>query len=441
MLTAELIRRKRDGLELSADEISQLVLGIADGSVTDAQVGALAMAIFWRGMSADERVALTGAMTRSGDVLDWSEAGLSGPVLDKHSTGGVGDKVSLVLAPILAACGAFVPMISGRGLGHTGGTLDKLESIPGYDVTPSPDRLRSAVARVGCAIVGQTARLAPADRRLYAIRDATGTVESIPLIVGSILSKKLAAGLDALVMDVKAGSGAMMAELDRARELAQAIVEVAVGNGLPTVALLTDMNQVLGRTAGNAVEVRESIDHLTGAAREDRLVDVTLSLCAEALVLGGLAPDVPAARAAAARALDSGAAAERFESMVVELGGPGGLIEAPSRHLPGAAVVREVEPLVAGVVRVIDVRAVGIAVVNLGGGRAREDDRVDHSVGFSEVAAVGERVEPGGRPLALVHARDEESARRAADALRGAYAIGDAVADVPAPVIEVQRTV
>ena len=340
MLTAELIRRKRDGLELSADEISQLVLGIADGSVTDAQVGALAMAIFWRGMSADERVALTGAMTRSGDVLDWSEAGLSGPVLDKHSTGGVGDKVSLVLAPILAACGAFVPMISGRGLGHTGGTLDKLESIPGYDVTPSPDRLRSAVARVGCAIVGQTARLAPADRRLYAIRDATGTVESIPLIVGSILSKKLAAGLDALIMDVKAGSGAMMAELDRARELAQAIVEVAVGNGLPTVALLTDMNQVLGRTAGNAVEVRESIDHLTGAAREDRLVDVTLSLCAEALVLGGLAPDVPAARAAAARALDSGAAAERFESMVVELGGPGGLIEAPSRHLPGAAVVR-----------------------------------------------------------------------------------------------------
>ena len=441
MLTAELIRRKRDGLELSADEISQLVLGIADGSVTDAQVGALAMAIFWRGMSADERVALTGAMTRSGDVLDWSEAGLSGPVLDKHSTGGVGDKVSLVLAPILAACGAFVPMISGRGLGHTGGTLDKLESIPGYDVTPSPDRLRSAVARVGCAIVGQTARLAPADRRLYAIRDATGTVESIPLIVGSILSKKLAAGLDALVMDVKAGSGAMMAELDRARELAQAIVEVAVGNGLPTVALLTDMNQVLGRTAGNAVEVRESIDHLTGAAREDRLVDVTLSLCAEALVLGGLAPDVPAARAAAARALDSGAAAERFESMVVELGGPGGLIDAPSRHLPGAAVVREVEPLVAGVVRVIDVRAVGIAVVNLGGGRAREDDRVDHSVGFSEVAAVGERVEPGGRPLALVHARDEESARRAADALRSAYAIGDAVADVPAPVIEVQRTV
>ncbi|HKO28032.1 MAG TPA: thymidine phosphorylase, partial [Solirubrobacteraceae bacterium] len=267
MLTAELIRRKRDGLELSEDEISQLVFGIADGSVTDAQVGALAMAIVWRGMSAGERVALTGAMTRSGDVLDWSSAELSGPVLDKHSTGGVGDKVSLILAPILAACGAFVPMISGRGLGHTGGTLDKLEAIPGYDVTPDNQRFREIVSRAGCAIVGQTARLAPADRRLYAIRDATGTVESIPLITGSILSKKLAAGLGALVMDVKTGSGAMMPSLDQARELAGAIVEVAVGNGLPTVALITDMNQVLGRTAGNAVEVRESIDHLTGAAR------------------------------------------------------------------------------------------------------------------------------------------------------------------------------
>ncbi len=292
MLVAELIRRKRDGLELSSDEISDLVRGIADGTVTDAQVGALAMAIVWRGMNAGERVALTGAMTRSGDVLEWSSAGLSGPILDKHSTGGVGDKVSLLLAPILAACGAFVPMISGRGLGHTGGTLDKLESIPGYGVTPDNERLREVVARAGCAIVGQTARLAPADRRLYAIRDATATVESIPLIVGSILSKKLAAGLDALVMDVKFGSGAQFPDLDRARELARAIIEVAVGNGLPTVALLTDMNQVLGRTAGNGVEVRESIEHLTGDARDERLLEVTLALSAELLVLGGLHADV-----------------------------------------------------------------------------------------------------------------------------------------------------
>ena len=441
MLTAELIRRKRDGSELSDSEISDLVAGIADGSVTDAQVGALAMAIVWRGMSAAERVALTGAMTRSGDVLDWSSAGLSGPVLDKHSTGGVGDKVSLLLAPILAACGAYVPMISGRGLGHTGGTLDKLESIPGYDVTPSNERLREVVTGVGCAIVGQTARLAPADRRLYAIRDATGTVESIPLIVGSILSKKLAAGLDALVMDVKCGSGAQFPDLERARELARAIVEVAVGNGMPTVALLTDMNQVLGRTAGNAVEVRESIDHLTGAARDERLLDVTLALCAEVLVLGGLFADVAEARAAAGRALDSGAAAERFAAMVVELGGPAGLLDAPSRWLPAAPVVVPIEPSAPGVVSAIDVRAVGIAVVNLGGGRAREDDVVDHSVGLTEVAALGERVEAGGRPLAFVHARDDVSARRAADAVRAAYVIGEVPASIPGPVIEAQRTV
>jgi thymidine phosphorylase len=440
MLTAELIRRKRDGLELSEEEISQLVFGIADGSVTDAQVGALAMAIVWRGMTATERVALTGAMTRSGDVLDWSDAGLSGPVLDKHSTGGVGDKPSLILAPILAACGAFVPMISGRGLGHTGGTLDKLESIPGYDVTPSNDRLREVVSSAGCAIVGQTARLAPADRRLYAIRDATGTVESIPLITGSILSKKLAAGLGALVMDVKTGSGAMMPTLDRARELAQAIVEVAVGNGLPTVALITDMNQVLGRTAGNAVEVRESIDHLTGAARDERLLEVTLALCAEVLVLGGLQPDLAQARAAAERTLSSGAAAERFGAMVAALGGPADLLDAPSRHLPDARVVQPIDPPEAGAVSSIDVRAVGIAIVNLGGGRAREDDVVDHSVGLTEVAALGERVEPGGRPLALLHARDEESARRAADAIRSAYAIGDPPDEIPAPVIEAHRT-
>jgi thymidine phosphorylase len=441
MLTAELIRQKRDGGELSPEEIEQLVLGIADGSVTDAQVGALAMAIVWRGMSPSERVALTGAMTRSGDRLDWGDAGLAGPVLDKHSTGGVGDKVSLLLAPILAACGGFVPMISGRGLGHTGGTLDKLESIPGYDVAPDPQQLRQAVGRVGCAIVGQTARLAPADRRLYAIRDATATVESIPLIVASILSKKLAAGLDALVMDVKVGSGAFLSEIDQARELARAIVEVAGGNGMPTTAVLTDMDQVLGRTAGNAVEVRESIDHLTGAARDERMLEVTLALCAEALVLGGLHADLGAARAAARDALDSGAAAERFGAMVAELGGPMDLVDAPSRHLPSAAVTRAVDPVSPGVVNAIDVRAVGIAIVNLGGGRAREDDRVDHSVGLTEVAALGERVEPGGRPLALVHARDEETARLANDAVRAAYGVGDPPADVRPPVIEAQRAV
>jgi thymidine phosphorylase len=430
MLVAELIRHKRDGGELTAAEIEQLVAGITDGTVSDAQVGALAMAIFWRGMSPGERIALTGAMTRSGEVLRWhgnaGEAALDRPVLDKHSTGGVGDKVSLPLAAIVAACGGAVPMISGRGLGHTGGTLDKLESIPGYDVSPTRERFRAVVSHTSCAIIGQTGSLAPADRRLYAIRDATGTVESVPLIVASILSKKLAAGLDALVMDVKVGSGAFMPALDDARELAQAIVEVARGNGLKTSALITDMDQVLGRTAGNAVEVRESIDLLTGAGAPDqRLLEVTLALSAELLVLGGLHDDSAAARAAAQRALASGAAAAAFAAMVAALGGPADLLEAPDHHLPRAPIVHAVEALEPGVIERIDVRAVGVAIVALGGGRARESDPVDHAVGLTEVAGLGESVGPGARPLAVVHARDEQSAAHAAVALRAAFTLGD----------------
>jgi thymidine phosphorylase len=435
----ELIRRKRDGHELTEEEVQYIVKGIADGSVTDAQVGALTMAIVLRGMSAEERIALTAAKTRSGEVLDWSDAALPGPVLDKHSTGGVGDKVSLLLAPIVAACGGAVPMISGRGLGHTGGTLDKLDSIPGYETAPDLATFRQAVARVGCAIVGQTAELAPADRRMYAIRDATGTVESIPLIVASILSKKLAAGLDALVMDVKVGSGAFLPEREAAEELGRAIVEVASGNGLRTAALLTDMDQVLGRTAGNAVEVREAIDHLTGAARDERLREVTLALSGELLVLGGVEPDAGAGRAAAERALDGGAAAERFAAMVVELGGPGDLLESPDRHLPAAPVVVPAEPTEPGIAAGVDVRAVGLAVIALGGGRAREDDPIDHSVGLTDVAAPGERVAPAERPLAVVHAADEAAAARACDSVRTAYQLGGAAPDATPPVIEVLR--
>jgi thymidine phosphorylase len=434
MHVPELIRRKRDGGELSEEELGFLVRGISDGTVTDAQVGALAMAIVLRGMTAAERIAFTRHKTRSGEVLDWTGAGLPGPALDKHSTGGVGDKVSLLLAPIVAACGGAVPMISGRGLGHTGGTLDKLDSIPGYDTAPDLDRFREVVARTGCAIVGQTAELAPADRRLYAIRDATGTVESLPLIVASILSKKLAAGLDALVMDVKVGSGAFLPDRRAAEELARTIVEVAQGNGLRSSALLTDMDRVLGRTAGNAVEVREAIDHLTGSARDERLREVTLALSAELLALGGLEPDAGRARDAAERALDGGAAAERFAAMVAELGGPPDLLEAPERHLPRAPVTHEAAPAEAGTVTGVDVRAVGLAVVALGGGRTRETDPVDHSVGLTDVAAPGERVEPGGRPLAVVHAADDAAAERAVDALRAAYRIGDA-APVEGPAV------
>jgi thymidine phosphorylase len=430
VLAQELIRRKRDGLELAADEVAWLARGIADGSVSDAQVGALAMAIVLRGMSPAERVALTTAMRDSGDVLRWDALQPPRPVLDKHSTGGVGDKVSLLLAPMVAACGGAVPMISGRGLGHTGGTLDKLEAIPGYDTAPEPDRLRAAVARAGCAIVGQTARLAPADRRLYAVRDATGTVESIPLLVASILSKKLAAGLDGLVMDVKVGSGAFLPDLARARELAGAIVEVAAGAGLRATALLTDMDRVLGRTAGNAVEVREAIAHLTGRAHDERLVEVTVALSRELLALGGLDGADPA------HALRSGAAAERFAAMVAQLGGPADLLDAPDRHLAHAPVVAEAAPTEAGDVQRVDVRAVGLAIVDLGGGRRREDDAIDHGVGLTEVAAPGERVGPGERPLAVVHARDEASAARAGDALRAAFVVGDGAPAAAPAVLE-----
>jgi thymidine phosphorylase len=429
VIPQELIRRKRDGGRLADDELEFIVRGIADGGLTDGQVAAFAMAVFFRDLDDGERVALTGAMTRSGTVLEWDD----GPVLDKHSTGGVGDKVSLLLAPIVAACGGKVPMISGRGLGHTGGTLDKLDSIPGYATAPDLALLRRAVGEAGCAIIGQTPELAPADRRFYALRDSTGTVESIPLIVGSILSKKLAAGLDALVMDVKAGSGAFMPSRRQSAELARAIVGVARGNGLACEALLTDMDQVLGRTAGNAVEVRESLGALTHPrAAEPRLVEVTLALCAVLLRLGGLYDDDAAARAAAGEALSSGAAAERFARMAAALGGPSDLLDDPPRHLPAAPVVVEAFPQATGPVSRIAVRDVGVAVLELGGGRLREDQGIDHAVGLVDVAGLGEEVGHGARPLAVVHAADAASAERAADRLRAAFTVGDPPAELPA---------
>jgi thymidine phosphorylase len=420
-LAPEVIRRKRDGDTLTTEEIAFLVGGITDGGLSDAQVGALAMAFFLRGLEAGERLALTTAMRDSGTVLQWD---LDRPVLDKHSTGGVGDKVSLILAPILAACGAAVPMISGRGLGHTGGTLDKLDSIPGYASVPATEVIRRVVREAGCAIVGQTADLAPADRRLYAVRDATGTVESIPLIVASILSKKLAEGLTALVLDVKTGSGAFMAEREDAQRLAEALVEVATGAGLNTVALITDMDEVLGTTAGNALEVRESIDHLTGAPREARLHEVTLALAAAALVQARLHPDEETARAAAQASLDDGSAAERFATMVAALGGPSDLLENPDAHLPHASVTKPVAPERPGYVESVDARAVGLVVTGLGGNRRREDDQIDYGVGLSHVAPIGAEVGPD-RPLAIVHARGDVSAEEAATALRAAVRVSD----------------
>ena len=426
MLPQEVIRAKRDGRALTDDEIASFVAGVTDGSITEGQVAAFAMAVFWRGMTRAETVALTRAMRDSGTVLDWSDAGLPGPPLDKHSTGGVGDKVSLMLAPMVAACGGAVPMISGRGLGHSGGTLDKMESIPGYMATPDKAAFRRVVREVGCAIIGQTADLAPADRRLYAIRDVTATVETIPLITSSILSKKLAAGLAGLVMDVKAGSGAFMRTVEDARALAATVVEVASGAGCATTALITDMNEVLGTTAGNAVEVAEAIAYLRDdGPREPRQHEVTLALSAELLVTGELFDSVEAARAACERALASGTAAERFARMVVALGGPADLLDRPVAHLAAAPVVRPVAPGRSGFVAAMDVRAIGLAIVGLGGGRRRAADQIDHAVGLTAVAGIGAAV-GADRPLCLVHARTEANAEAAAAEIRAAATIADA---------------
>ena len=432
MLPAEVIRTKRDGGALDAAQIESFARGLADGAWSDAQAGALAMAILLRGMDVAETVALTAAMTHSGRVLAWPDA--SGPVLDKHSTGGVGDKVSLMLAPMLAACGAWVPMISGRGLGHTGGTLDKLEALPGYRVNPDDATLRATMREAGCAIVGAGADLAPADRRLYAIRDVTATVESVPLITASILSKKLAAGLQGLVLDVKTGSGAFASTRTQARELAQSLVHVARGAGLPARALVTDMNQVLGASAGNALELHEAIDFLAArspAPREPRQLEVTLALGAEALQLAGLQPDAAAARSALQRALDSGEAADRFARMVARLGGPGDVLSG-WRPSP-APVVHDVPAPQGGVLQACDVRAVGLAVVELGGGRRVSGDRIDPRVGVDRVLPLGTRV-VAGQALARVHAASEDAARAAIDALQRAFTIG-AAGSGPAPVI------
>jgi len=429
----ELLRRKREGAALGDDEIAALVAGIADGGLSDAQVGAFAMAVCVNGMNEVETAALTRAMTASGRRLDWRGFALDGPVVDKHSTGGVGDKVSLMLAPMLAAIGGYVPMISGRGLGHTGGTLDKLDSIPGYGSGPDLARFQRVVAEVGCAIIGQTDDLAPADRRLYAIRDVTGTVESIPLITASILSKKLAAGLEALVMDVKTGNAAFAVSLQMAHELAAGIAAAAAAARLPATALITDMNQVLGTTAGNALEVGEAVAYLRGEAREPRLHEVVLALGESLAVLAGLAENAAAAREGLLRALDSGTAAERFARMVAALGGPADLLETAERRLPQASVMRPVPAAAAGVVEAMDARALGLAVVRLGGGRRRPHDRIDPAVGLSHVLPLGTVVAKSD-PLALVHAGDEAAAAQAVAEVAAAIRIG-AASTAASPVI------
>ncbi len=427
LIPQEIIRQKRDGLTVSNDDIRRFVEGITDGRVTDSQISAFAMAVFFNGMSAEEGAALTLSMRDSGDVINWVNLGFDAgaPIVDKHSTGGVGDKVSLMLAPIVAACGGLVPMISGRGLGHTGGTLDKFEAIPGYDPYPSIDRFAEIVRTVGCSIIGQTGELAPADKRFYSVRDVTATVESIPLITASILSKKLSAGLNSLVMDVKFGSGAFMPSYAQAKELAENIVRVASAAGTPTRALLTDMNQVLGTTAGNAVEVYEAIEFLSDPSAADlRLYDVTVALAAHMLALAGVFDSIDAATQASADSLANGKAAEVFEKMVAAQGGGNNILSEYQSRVDVAPFKHAILSDRSGFVTKQDTRAIGMAVVAMGGGRTDPKATIDHAVGLTGICQLGDRIEEG-QPLATVCAHDEAAATQAAYAVKTAIEIGD----------------
>ena len=433
MLFADVIQKKRDGGELTAAEIEFFVKGLADASIPAEQVSALAMAVIFNSMTFDEAATLTTEMACSGTVLDWRAEDLGGPVIDKHSTGGVGDKVSFLLAPIAAACGCFVPMISGRGLGHTGGTLDKIESIPGYQATPDFDLFKKVVKSTGCAIIGQTADLAPADRRFYAIRDVTATIESVPLITASILSKKIAAGLEGLVMDVKVGTGAFMTSIERAVKLAKSIIGTAATAGLKTHALITDMNEALGQTAGNAIEIAESVEFLKNETREHRLNEVVVALCAEMLIVAGLESTKDAAKGRVEAAITSGEAIEVFSRMVAELGGPSNFVDRYTEYLPKASILKPVLPGDVGFLAEVDAHAVGNAIIELGGGRQHLGDELDLAVGISDIASIGELV-GNDRPLAIIHAASEETAELAAGMIRDACTIS---ADEPAerPVI------
>jgi thymidine phosphorylase len=428
MLPQEVIRRKRDGASLARDEVKGFIAGLTDGSVSEGQVAAFAMAVFFKGMNAEEAVGLTLAMRDSGTVLKWD---LPGPVVDKHSSGGIGDNLSLMLAPMLAACGLYVPMISGRGLGHTGGTLDKLDSIPGYATQPDLDLFRKVTREAGCAIIGQTADLAPADKRLYGIRDVTATVESIPLITASILSKKLAAGLEHLVLDVKCGSGAFMATMEEARGLAESLVAVANGAGLKTTALITDMDEPLDNCAGNAIEVRSACEYLAGMRWDPRVEDITLALGAELLLGAGLVTTADEARRRLQQTVRNGKAAEHFNRMVALLGGPSDIVSQPDKYLPAAPIIRPIFADPSGyAVQSIRTRDLGLAVIELGGGRRVASDKIDHRVGLSNLLCKGCRV--GDNPLAMIHAADEASFEKAASIVKAAYVIGEAPEATPA---------
>lgn len=422
MIPQEIIRRKRDGKELSRDEISAFIRAMTANEISEGQVAAFAMATFFRGMTRTETVALTLAMRDSGDVLSWK--GVSKPIADKHSTGGVGDNVSLMLAPIAAACGLVVPMISGRGLGHTGGTLDKLAAIPGYDVAPREDLLRKVISQAGCAIIAPTSDVAPADKRLYAIRDVTATVDSLPLITASILSKKLAAGLQTLVLDVKFGNGAFMETVEEAEALAHSMVDVANGAGVRTSALLTDMNEPLADAAGNALEIIHCLEFLKGKKAGTRIETVTLALAAEMLLQSSLVDTVEQGLEKARAALTSGRALEVFARMVHGLGGPADFASRPDDYLFRAPFIAPVPALETGYLVACDTRALGMAVVELGGGRRRVLDDIDPRVGFDRILPLGTKVEKG-QPIAFVHAADQATAAKVAASVSKLYQVGE----------------
>ncbi|MBO6282071.1 MAG: thymidine phosphorylase [Alphaproteobacteria bacterium] len=432
MLPQEIIRRKRDKNELTAAEISEFIAGIGSGEVADAQIAAFTMAVFLNGLNNRETVDLTLAMRDSGDVLSWN--GFDKPIVDKHSSGGVGDKVSLMLAPILAACDVYIPMIAGRGLGHTGGTVDKLEAIPNYNTQADNNLFRRTVKNVGCAIIGQTGNLAPADKKIYAVRDVCGTVESIPLITASILSKKLAAGLQYLVMDLKCGNGAFMQNLADAKSLAQSIVDVANGAGTKTRAVLTDINQVLGTTAGNAVEIRETLDYLNNKNINVRLDNVVKTLCSTLLCQCGRCQTPDEGLQLSEKALSSGQAMEKFAKMVSSLGGPNDFVENADKYLPTAAHQKAIYAPAEGYISAMDTRAVGMSVIKLKGGRAYPGQALDLATGYSDFIQIGDKVD-NKTPLAIVHYQTEEQFETVKKDILNAIKIAPQKPEIKNPII------
>ena len=406
MIPQEIIRKKRDSKKLSEEEIQLFVSGLTNNSFSEAQIASMSMAILLNGMTQEETISLTNAMTNSGEKLNWQDIVDSDLVCDKHSTGGVGDKVSLILAPILAACGLYVPMISGRGLGHTGGTLDKFDAIPGYNTSPSIEIFRKVVKDVGCAIIGQTNNLAPADKKLYSIRDAVGAVESIPLITSSILSKKIASGLKSLVLDIKVGNGSFNSTENIAIKLANSLVQVAKGAGLNCKALLTDMNQVLGWNAGHSLEIKESVEYLTNSKKNKRLEKITNELAVSALMMTSNINRNEAIKKIN-HAVESGNAAEKFNKMVYALGGKKDFLEKYKSYLSYSSYVEEIKASNIGSISSIETRKLGLLLIELGGGRKNIDDKIDYKVGFENVVSVGDSID-NSTPLLKVHCSSKD---------------------------------